>query len=286
MLQAEYQLEEIDWSYIEFVDNQDVLDLVERKPMGILDCLDELCRFPQATGNDFAQKLYGVKEVMDHKRFTKPKRSNNAFLIDHYAGAVEYTTDFFLDKNKDFVVAEHQELLGHSSEPLVSGILFKIEEEPPSLERAPSRKVGSAYKFVSVGSQVRSHLTSCSVKFFEKLQHVFGYFDPKIMFWTIEINNVRRDLIIVQLIKLDWYGCDACIADRFVECISTDLVVINDQPERCSCAYQRTFSRNQNTMSSGQCDPCTVLFTLVHRVDSFLGGATTKTLILIIYVNV
>ena len=41
MEQAEYEREKIDWSYIEFVDNQDVLDLIERKPLGILDLLDE-----------------------------------------------------------------------------------------------------------------------------------------------------------------------------------------------------------------------------------------------------
>ena len=45
-VQAEYEREAIDWSYIEFVDNQDVLDLIERK-MGILDLLDETCRFPK-----------------------------------------------------------------------------------------------------------------------------------------------------------------------------------------------------------------------------------------------
>ncbi len=46
MEQAEYEREAIDWSYITFVDNQDVLDLIE-KPLGILDLLDEQCRFPR-----------------------------------------------------------------------------------------------------------------------------------------------------------------------------------------------------------------------------------------------
>lgn len=45
-LQAEYEKEKIDWSYIEFVDNQDVLDLIEKK-YGVLDLLDEQCRFPK-----------------------------------------------------------------------------------------------------------------------------------------------------------------------------------------------------------------------------------------------
>lgn len=45
--QAEYEREEIDWSYIEFVDNQDVLDLIEGKT-GVLDLLDEVCRCVRA----------------------------------------------------------------------------------------------------------------------------------------------------------------------------------------------------------------------------------------------
>lgn len=32
MMQEEYSKEEINWSYIEFVDNQDVLDLIEKVP--------------------------------------------------------------------------------------------------------------------------------------------------------------------------------------------------------------------------------------------------------------
>lgn len=45
MEQAEYEREKISWSYIEFVDNQDVLDMIEMKPMGIIDLIDESCRF-------------------------------------------------------------------------------------------------------------------------------------------------------------------------------------------------------------------------------------------------
>jgi myosin-5 len=41
--QAEYEQEGIDWSRVEFVDNQDVLDLIEGR-LGVLDLLDETCR--------------------------------------------------------------------------------------------------------------------------------------------------------------------------------------------------------------------------------------------------
>ncbi|GKB69140.1 unconventional myosin, partial [Tanacetum coccineum] len=37
----EYTKEAIDWSYIEFVENQDVLDLIEKKPGGIISLVDE-----------------------------------------------------------------------------------------------------------------------------------------------------------------------------------------------------------------------------------------------------
>ncbi|KAL2535753.1 Myosin-11 [Forsythia ovata] len=102
MEQEEYTKEEIDWSYIEFVDNQDVLDLIEKKPGGIVALLDEACMFPKSTHETFSQKLY--QTFKSHKRFIKPKLSRTDFTVAHYAGEVQYQSDQFLDKNKDYVV--------------------------------------------------------------------------------------------------------------------------------------------------------------------------------------
>eukprot|EP00798_Chlamydomonas_sp_ICE-L_P027113 gene27113-2338_t len=153
MEQAEYEREKIDWSYIEFVDNQDVLDLIEGK-VGILDLVDETCRFPTAKASDLAQKLYNTGSCKDSKRFSKPKISNTAFTIDHYAGMVTYETTNFLDKNKDFVVAEHQNLLAGSTSPFVSALFY---EEPPPEGSGPSKGF-KAFKFNSVGSQFKKQL--------------------------------------------------------------------------------------------------------------------------------
>ncbi|KAI3798106.1 hypothetical protein L1987_33375 [Smallanthus sonchifolius] len=145
MEQEEYTKEEIDWSYIEFVDNQDILDLIEKKPGGILALLDEACMFPRSTHETFAEKLF--QTFKDHKRFSKPKLSNSAFNIDHYAGEVTYQTEFFLDKNKDYVVAEQQALLSASKCSFVSNLF------PPQQEES-----SKASKFSSIGSRFKQQL--------------------------------------------------------------------------------------------------------------------------------
>ncbi|XP_029120748.1 myosin-11 isoform X3 [Elaeis guineensis] len=145
MEQEEYTKEAIDWSYIEFVDNQDVLDLIEKKPGGIVALLDEACMFPKSTHETFSQKLY--QTFSKHKRFIKPKLSRTDFTICHYAGEVLYQSDQFLDKNKDYVVAEHQDLLSASKCPFVSGLFPPLPEE-----------TNKSSKFSSIGSRFKQQL--------------------------------------------------------------------------------------------------------------------------------
>eukprot|EP00250_Pteridium_aquilinum_P005479 c15564_g1_i1 orf=543-5159(-) len=146
MEQEEYTKEEINWSYIDFVDNQDVLDMIEKKPLGIIALLDEACMFPKATHETFASKLF--QTFKNSKRFIKPKLSRTDFTIAHYAGEVTYQADLFLDKNKDYVVAEHQALLGSSKCTFVASLF------PPSPEE-PSK---SSYKFSSIGTRFKQQL--------------------------------------------------------------------------------------------------------------------------------
>ncbi|KAL3573696.1 hypothetical protein D5086_024309 [Populus alba] len=145
MEQEEYTKEQIDWSYIEFVDNQDVLDLLEKKPGGIIALLDEACMFPKSTHETFSNKLYQTFKV--HKRFIKPKLSRTDFTIAHYAGEVQYQSDHFLDKNKDYVVPEHQDLLNASRCPFVAGLFPRLPEE-----------TSKSSKFSSIGSRFKIQL--------------------------------------------------------------------------------------------------------------------------------
>ncbi|KAJ9563359.1 hypothetical protein OSB04_008519 [Centaurea solstitialis] len=142
MEQEEYTKEEINWSYVEFVDNQDVLDLIEKKPGGIIALLDEACMFPKATHETFAQSMY--QKYKAHKRFSKPKLSRTNFTINHYAGDVTYQADHFLDKNKDYVIAEHQALLDASKCPFVANLFPSLAEETSKQSKFSS--IGTRFK--------------------------------------------------------------------------------------------------------------------------------------------
>ncbi|KAL5074518.1 hypothetical protein RYX36_013502 [Vicia faba] len=146
MEQAEYRKEEIKWSYIEFIDNQDVLDLIEKKPIGIIALLDEACMFPKSTHKTFSTKLF--QHFLCHTRFGKEKFSETDFTVSHYAGKVTYHTDTFIDKNRDYVVLEHCNVLSSSKCSFVSGLF-------PSLPEESSR---SSYKFSSVASRFKQQL--------------------------------------------------------------------------------------------------------------------------------
>ena len=82
--QEEYLKEGIEWTMIEFYDNQPCIDLIESK-LGILDLLDEECRMPKGTDVSWVEKLYDKCKKWDH--FNKPRLSNVAFIVKHFAGA-------------------------------------------------------------------------------------------------------------------------------------------------------------------------------------------------------
>ena len=120
--QSEYQKEQISWSFIEFPDNQDCLDLIEHKQNGILAVLDDVCKLGQASDEKFANRLYKLLE--SNPRFTanKKQRIDLVFCVTHYAGPVEYLTTSFVEKNKNELPKEATSLFRNSTLSLLSSI--------------------------------------------------------------------------------------------------------------------------------------------------------------------
>ncbi|XP_041495057.1 unconventional myosin-Vb isoform X3 [Microtus oregoni] len=167
--QEEYMKEQIPWTLIDFYDNQPCIDLIEAK-LGILDLLDEECKVPKGTDQNWAQKLYERHSSSQH--FQKPRMSNTAFIVVHFADKVEYLSDGFLEKNRDTVYEEQINILKASKFPLVADLFHDDKDSVPATSTAKNRsaskinirssrppvKVSNKEHKKSVGYQFRTSL--------------------------------------------------------------------------------------------------------------------------------
>lgn len=140
--QEEYVKEQIEWSFIDFYDNQPCIDLIEGK-LGIIDLLDEECKLPKGSDQNWCRKLY--EKFGKNKHFGKPRMSQAAFIIHHFADNVEYQCDGFLEKNRDTVLEEQINILKASEHELIAE-LFNEKVEAVAGQGGQSR-----------GGSARSH---------------------------------------------------------------------------------------------------------------------------------
>ena len=152
--QEEYQREKLNWTKIEFYDNQPCIDLIEDK-LGILDLLDEECKMPKGGDESWARKMYD-RHLKKHKNFDKPRTSNVAFIIRHFADNVEYQVVDFVGKNRDSVNEEQVAILKGSKFDLVASLFKPKAEEKPKAAARPGARSKSLKK--TVGRQFSESL--------------------------------------------------------------------------------------------------------------------------------
>ena len=123
--QTEYDMENIDWSYVKFKDNQMCVDLIEGRPLGragVFQTLDDAL----ATGGNMSKKkdanvsflmqLNNNWSLGKHPNFLTPRFNvDQKFGILHYAGEVFYEIENFTEKNRDSMNADMKSLLGTST---------------------------------------------------------------------------------------------------------------------------------------------------------------------------
>ena len=127
--QKEYEREGILWKFISFPDNQGVLDLIDKKHTGILALLDEQCIVPKSIDEKFCRYLYSRCDNNDRFSASSAQRVDYKFSIEHYAGHVEYTTESWLEKNKDELPGAAAGLLDSSSFDLITDIRLYVRSE-------------------------------------------------------------------------------------------------------------------------------------------------------------
>ena len=125
--QEEYVREQIDWTFINFSDNQPCIDLIEGK-LGVLSLLDEESRLPMGSDEQFVTKLHHNFAVDKQKFYKKPRFGESAFTVCHYAIDVTYESDGFIEKNRDTVPDEHMEVMRRTTNTFLAEVLDAAAE--------------------------------------------------------------------------------------------------------------------------------------------------------------
>jgi len=149
--QEEYVREKINWTFIDYSDNQPCIDVIEGK-LGILSLLDEESRLPSGSDASFIQKLHTQLSIPAHKDvYKKPRFGNSAFTIAHYAVDVTYGVEGFLEKNRDTVPDEQLSILSATRNIFLKDVLDAALSPVKAVDRRPSSPAGS--DTASVGSR-------------------------------------------------------------------------------------------------------------------------------------
>ena len=124
-----YVDEGIAWSYVDYVDNQEVLDIIEgsRRPSycpGILPTLDEYCRIPgQEAGNLTIALKRGMRDRPRFHGWSSGNRQDTSFGVEHFAGLVVYDATGMLEKNREYIIEEHKVLLLSSTSAFLREVM-------------------------------------------------------------------------------------------------------------------------------------------------------------------
>lgn len=151
--QQEYTKEGVDWTYIDFTDNQGCLDLIEGKPEGkpgIFIGLDDVWRLKGEEANKkFVSQLHAnfgrdsSTNEPQNEWYVHPKvDSDLTFGIKHYAGEVIYDASGFNDKNNESLNEDIKELVLQSENDWVREIFHLNVKSIDTVSRSTSAKRG------------------------------------------------------------------------------------------------------------------------------------------------
>ncbi|KAL6485730.1 hypothetical protein MHYP_G00051220 [Metynnis hypsauchen] len=155
-----YQKEGLGVNEVKYVDNQDCIDLVEAKLVGILDILDEENRLPQPSDQHFTETVHNKHK--NHFRLTVPRKSkltvhrnvrdDEGFIVRHFAGAVCYETTEFVEKNNDALHMSLESLVSESKDRFIRELFEN------SINSKDVKQKAGKLGFISVGNKFKTQL--------------------------------------------------------------------------------------------------------------------------------
>ncbi|XP_030856038.1 unconventional myosin-Ia [Strongylocentrotus purpuratus] len=150
--QEEYIQEGIEWTHVDYFDNISICDLIEKSNIGILAMLDEECLRPGTVSDEtFLNKLNTIKSIVSHPHYESRGKlksdktiDHNSFRLQHYAGAVTYDVEGFIDRNNDLLFHDLSQLMFKCKHLLLSELFPEGDPKFMSKKRPPT--AGSQFK--------------------------------------------------------------------------------------------------------------------------------------------
>ena len=143
-----YRDEGIDFTHVDFIDNEPMIKLITEKPHGILPVLDEELKVIRGNDTQFVSKVSDQQGKLQCPVFEKSKFDKLLFTVTHYAGEVTYDANGFLEKNRDTLTQDLVAVLQTSKSEFINGLY------------PPSEAVSQADKRSSLSKQFQKQLTN------------------------------------------------------------------------------------------------------------------------------
>uniref|UniRef100_A0A7N6AEC9 Myosin X n=1 Tax=Anabas testudineus TaxID=64144 RepID=A0A7N6AEC9_ANATE len=151
--QLEYNKEGLVWVDIDWMDNGECLDLIEKK-LGLLALMNEESHFPKATDDTLLEKLHS--QHSKNPFYVKPRVAVHYFGVKHYAGEVVYDVRGMLEKNRDTFRDDVLNLLRESR----SDFVYDLFEHVLSRNKQDTLKSSTKHRRPTVSSQFKVSLHS------------------------------------------------------------------------------------------------------------------------------
>ncbi|XP_067890797.1 unconventional myosin-X-like isoform X1 [Heterodontus francisci] len=152
--QLEYNREGMNWEAIDWMDNAECLDLIEKK-LGLLALINEESRFPKGTDSTLLEKMHS--QHASNSFYVKPRVTDHQFGIRHYAGEVMYDVCGFLEKNRDTFRDDILNLLKDSRLDFIYDLFERVYSRNNGDD---TMKIGTQRRKPTVSSQFRDSLHS------------------------------------------------------------------------------------------------------------------------------
>ena len=205
--QEEYAREQIEWKFIDFgKDLQPTIDLIElTDPIGIFSCLDEDSVMPKATDKTFTEKMHSLWDRKTPKY--RPSRLSQGFILTHYAAEVEYSTDGWLEKNKDPLNDNITRLLATSKDKHIATLFSDYTDPDEEIGTSKNRVKKGLFRTVaqrhkeqlsSLMRQLHSthpHFVRCILPNHKKRPK---HFDAKLVLDQLRCNGVLEGIRIAR----------------------------------------------------------------------------------------